>query len=153
MIQLEHAMKYVLEVKGPLESKDGSKPNPRRQFWQMSHATLEGPAIRATTAIEGIDWFSPYPDGFGRPHVRLPFLTDDGALLLLEYGGMVQATDAFVAAVKNNTETSWDDQYMRMALTFETTSPRYAWLMQHLFLARGRLLAAKKIEYDVYRVM
>jgi Protein of unknown function (DUF3237) len=32
---------------------------------------------------------------------------------------------------------------------FETTSPRYAWLAQRLFIARGRLLGAKRFEYDV----
>jgi hypothetical protein len=42
---------------------------------------------------------------------------------------------------------------MRMALTFETSSPRYEWLTQSLFLARGRLLGAKSIEYEVLRVM
>jgi hypothetical protein len=41
---------------------------------------------------------------------------------------------------------------MRMALTFDTAAERYAWLMESLFIARGRLLGAKAIEYDVYRV-
>jgi hypothetical protein len=41
---------------------------------------------------------------------------------------------------------------MRMALTFDTAAARYAWLMQSLFIARGRLLGAKSIEYEVYRL-
>ena len=41
---------------------------------------------------------------------------------------------------------------MRMALRFETHSPRYEWLLQHLFVARGRLLGATTIEYEVFRV-
>jgi uncharacterized protein DUF3237 len=84
--------------------------------------------------------------------VRLSFQTDDGALVLLEYQGIVHATDAFMQAVARNTSTSWDDQYMRMALTFDTTSKRYAWPVQSLFIARGRLLGAKSVEYDVYRL-
>ena len=35
MIELEHAMIYTREVAGPVEAKDGSESNPRRQFWQM----------------------------------------------------------------------------------------------------------------------
>jgi hypothetical protein len=118
----------------------------------MTRATLQGARIRAASAMSGIDWFSPYDDGFGRPHVRLPFHTDDGALLLLEYHGIVHASAAFTEAVERDTSTDWGDQYMRMALRFDTTSPGYAWLAQSLFIARGRLLAARTIEYDVYRV-
>jgi hypothetical protein len=64
----------------------------------------------------------------------------------------VQASSAFGAAVENDRATDWGDQYMRMALLFETTSDRYRWLTQSLFIARGRLLGAKQLEYDVYRV-
>jgi hypothetical protein len=152
MIDLEPAMTYRLEVSGPAKSSDDSERDPRYQFWQMTRATLEGPRIRASTPMPGIDWFTPYPEGFGRPHVRLPFQTDDGALVLLEYRGIVQATKAFQQAVALDKPTQWGDQYMRMALSFDTTASRYAWLVQSLFIARGRLLGARSIEYDVYRV-
>ena len=102
--------------------------------------------------MPGIDWFTPYPNGYGRPHVRLPFHTNDGALVLLEYRGIVEASKAFLRAVEEDTPTQWEDQYMRMALTFDTASPRYQWLVDSLFIARGRLLGSKSIEYDVYRV-
>jgi hypothetical protein len=152
MLELELEMTYRLDVRGPLEPKDGSPPSQRRQYWEMSKATLEGPRIRASTPMAGIDWFTPLDGGYGRPHVRLPFHTDDGALVLLGYGGIVQASNAFLRAVERDTPTEWSDQYMRMALSFETTSPRYAWLTQSLFVARGRLRAAKSIEYEVYRL-
>ncbi len=72
--------------------------------------------------------------------------------MLLEYHGIVHASPAFTQAVESGTSTQWNDQYMRMVLTFDTSSERYAWLMESLFIARGRLLGAKTIEYDVYRV-
>jgi hypothetical protein len=59
MIELEHAMIYRLEVAGPVEAMDGSGNNPRRQYWQMSSATLKGPKIDASSALPGIDWFTP----------------------------------------------------------------------------------------------
>jgi hypothetical protein len=152
MMELEREMLYRLDVVGPLESNDKSGARPGRQFWQMSQATLEGPRIRAVSAMPGIDWFTPYPNGYGRPHVRLPFRTNDGAIVLLEYRGIVHASQAFLAAVEKDAQTQWGDQYMRMALTFETESPRYDWLAQSLFVARGRLLGSKSIEYEVYRL-
>jgi hypothetical protein len=152
-IELEFEMTYHLSVRGPVQATDGSPENPRIQYWEMANATLAGPRIDATSALAGNDWFTPLPGGYGRPHVRLPFLTKDGALVLLEYGGVVHASDAFQQAVANDTATEWDAQYMRMALTFETTSPRYQWLTESLFLARGRLRGAKSIEYEVLRVL
>jgi hypothetical protein len=148
----ELVMTYRLQVRGPLESRDGSPPSTRRIYWEMTKATLEGPQIRATSPMSGIDWFSPSEDGFGRPHVRMPFLTDDGALILLEYRGIAQASEAFVRAVERDTATDWGDQYLRMALTFDTTSERYQWLTQSLFIARGRLRGAKDLEYQVFRI-
>jgi hypothetical protein len=150
---IEQRYPYRLDVDGPVTPTDGGDPDPHRQFWQMTRATLDGPGIKASTPMPGIDWFTPFAAGFGRPHVRLPFRTDDGAIVLLEYRGIVHATDAFNKAVENDAATEWEDQYMRMALMFETTSSRYAWLTQNVFVARGRLLAAKCLEYDVYRVM
>lgn len=111
------------------------------------------PRIIADTPFAGIDWFTPDANGFGRPHVRLPFLTDDGAVVLLDYRGIVQATDAFNRAVEDEGETGWADQYMRMTLYFETEAPAYRWLKESVFLARGRLRGAKAIEYEVHRLL
>jgi hypothetical protein len=72
--------------------------------------------------------------------------------VLLEYTGFVHATKAFLEAVEQDSSTDWGDQYMRMALSFDTTAERYAWLTRSLFIARGRLTGAKSIEYEVYRV-
>ena len=80
MIDLRPVMTYRLEVSGPLTSSDGSGPDPHRQYWQMSTATLEGDGIKASTPMPGIDWFAPHSQNIGRPHVRIPFQTDDGAL-------------------------------------------------------------------------
>ena len=151
MISLHHEMIYTLDVEGPLEGSDDAA-GARHQWWQMTRATLVGSRIHASTPMPGIDWFAPDRDGFGRPHVRLPLRTDDGAVILLEYRGVVQATAAFTTAVAADRPTEWGDQYMRMALLFETTAGRYRWLTQSLFVARGRLAGAKQIEYDVYRV-
>jgi hypothetical protein len=118
----------------------------------MKKATLDGPRLKASSIMSGIDWFTPLPNGFGRPHVRLPFRTDDGALLMLEYHGLVQASARFNQAVERDEGTDWEDQYMRMTMFFETASPQYAWLMQSVFIARGRLLGAKSIEYEVHRL-
>jgi len=148
MIDLVHAMTYRLEVSGPL----GEDSATSTQYWEMTRATLEGPRISATSAYPGADWFTPLGEAWGRPHVRIAFRTDDGVAVLLEYRGLIHVNDRFTDAVTRDTSTGWDDHYMRMLMWFDTASPDYAWLRHHVFLARGRLLGATMIEYDVYQV-
>jgi Protein of unknown function (DUF3237) len=64
----------------------------------------------------------------------------------------VQQTDAFKTAAAANEETGWDDQYMRMIFCFDTGAKKYSWLNTNLFVARGRLIGAAELEYEIYRV-
>ena len=92
------------------------------------------------------------PDGFWRPDVRVQFRTDDDAVVLMHYTGLVEQTDAFAAAASEDRETAWTDQYMRLSIRFDTGAPRYRWLTTSLFVAAGRLLGTGHIEYAVHRI-
>jgi hypothetical protein len=151
MPELEYEMTYRFRVRGPISSTQGS-PLGARDYWEMTEGELSGARIRARIAMPGGDWYRVGTDGFGRPDVRVQFLTDDDALVLLHYRGLVQVTEAFKRAAEIGGATRFEDQYMRMAMFFDTGAPRYAWLNQHLFIARGRLTADKEIEYQIYRV-
>jgi hypothetical protein len=151
MPDLEFAFIYRLRVRGPMPSTKGS-PRGESVCWEMSEATLEGPRIKAHTTLPGLDWFAPGPDGFGRPHVRLQFVTDDDAVILLHYTGLVQMNEAFAQAAAAGVATHFGDHYMRMSMTFDTGSPQYEWLNQNLFVAEGRLAGKEQLEYRVYRV-
>lgn len=151
MAGLEFEMIYRLRVRGPLPPTRGS-PRGERVYWEMADATLEGKRIKARSAMPGIDWFAPGADGFGRPDVRLQFLTDDNAIILLKYTGLVEMNELFESAAEKGGSTRFEDHYMRMALTFDTGADQYAWLNQHLFVAEGRLSGKEQLEYRVYRV-
>jgi hypothetical protein len=148
---LEYEMTYRLEVRGPLAATAGS-PRGKREYWEMSEGTLRGPRIDARIAMPGGDWFAVSGDRFGRPDVRVQFITGDGSLILLHYTGLVERTAAFTRAAEAGTETQWTDQYMRMAMSFDTGAEKYAWLNESLFIAEGRLAGPSEIEYGVYRV-
>jgi hypothetical protein len=148
---LEFEMIYRLTVRGPLPPTKGS-PRGERVYWEMAQATLEGDRIKARSAMPGIDWFAPGEDGFGRPDVRLQFMTDDQAVIFLHYTGLVEMNARFAGAADDGRETRFEDHYMRMAMNFDTGHPRYAWLNQHLFIAEGRLAGKEQLEYRVYRV-
>jgi hypothetical protein len=151
MIGLEHVLTYRFSIRGPLGSTEGS-PHGTRQYWEMTEGTLTGEGLRASIAMPGGDWYIASPDGFGRPDVRVQLQTDDGALILMSYTGLVEQTDAFVNAATNDQPTGWDDQYMRFAVRFETGAVKYRRLNESLFVARGHLLGTTELEYEIYRV-
>jgi Protein of unknown function (DUF3237) len=151
MVALERAMTYRLQVRGPMPSTAGS-PWGERQYWEMASGTLTGSRIDAQIAMPGGDWYW-QGDEYGRPDVRVQFLTDDGAVVLLRYEGLVQVTDAFRRASTSGGETRFEDQYMRMCMFFDTGAEKYAWLTQSLFIAEGRLAGPNQIEYAIYRVL
>jgi hypothetical protein len=144
-------MTYRFTTKGPLAPTEGS-PLGVRQYFEMSAGTLKGERINARIAMPGGDWMFRSPDGFWRPDVRVQLVTDDGAIILLHYTGLVEQTDAFKRAAEADRETDWTDQYMRMSMRFDTGAKKYAWLNQSLFIADGRLIGTAEIEYAVYRV-
>jgi hypothetical protein len=151
MIGLEQEMVYRVRTTSPLAPTAGS-PRAVIQYWQVSEAELAGKRIRARLAATGMDWMRVSPDGFWRPDVRAQFMTDDGAVILMHYAGLVEQTARFKAAAESDQPTEWDAQYMRLSITFDTGDARYDWLNKSLFVAAGRLLGTGRIEYAVYRV-
>ena len=144
-------MTYRVRVRGPAKPTSGS-PLGERHYWEMSDGELSGPRIKARLAMAGDDLFRFGNDGFGRPDVRVAFVTDDGETVLLRYQGVVEMTDAFTRAAQNDTSTRFEDQYMRMAMFFDTGAAKYAWLNKSVFIAEGRLAGPKEVEYRIYRV-
>ena len=151
MPTLDFEMTYRFRTRGPLKSTAGA-PTGEREYWEMTQGTLEGQRIRASIAMPGGDWYLAGSDGYGRPDVRVQLVTDDDAVLLLHYRGLVQVTEAFRHAAASGTETRFEDQYMRMVMFFETGADQYAWLNQSVFVAEGRIAGRNEIEYRVYRV-
>ena len=101
--------------------------------------------------MPGGDWYSAGADGFGRPDVRVQLVTDDNAVILLHYTGLVEVTAAFTKAADAGKPTQ-EDQYMRMVMTFDTGAKKYAWLNQSIWIAEGRLSGEAEIEYRIYRL-
>src|SRR5438874_806738 len=149
MARVEFEMIYRLRVRGPMDARLARR---RAPLLGDERRGREGPRIKARIAMPGGDWYRPGADGFGRPDVRVQFITDDDAVILLHYTGLVQMNDAFTKSAKAGNATRFEDHYMRMAMCFDVGEPKYAWLNQHLFVAEGRLTGKDQIEYHVYRV-
>ena len=90
---LDFEMTYTVRTTHPLEPTVGS-PFGAKQFWEVSEATLDGARIKAHLAGTGMDWMSVSSDGYWRPDVHAQFLTDDTAVILMHYTGLVQQPSA-----------------------------------------------------------
>ena len=150
-MKLESVFTYRVKTTGPLPDTKGS-PRGERQNWIVSDATLKGPKINAALAAPGSDWMNVSNDGFSRPDIRLPSITDDGETVLAHYTGLVEQTDVFKKAAVANRPTAWEDQYMCLLMHFDTGAQRYRWLNTSLFVARGRLVGTGNIEYECFRL-
>ena len=53
---------------------------------------------------------------------------DDGAILFVQYFGVLEMNETVQDALANGTATDFDHQYFRTTPRFEVSDPNYAWL-------------------------
>jgi hypothetical protein len=85
---------------------------------------------------------------------RATIETDDGALIYMTSSGYSHANakiSAMIGAGKGG-ELSPSDYYFRTSVSFETGSPRYAWLNRIVAIGVGSFPAAGKVAYRIYVV-
>jgi hypothetical protein len=153
MLELQYEMTYWERIEGPLAPTTGS-PLGERLCWLIADATLMGPRIEARLAMPGTDWLRIGSDGLRRPDMRAQLVASDGAVILMRYDtAVIRPTPGFLDALERGQETAFGDQYMCMAPQFEVGAGDHAWLVQSLFVARGRLAGPRQIEYELHRVV
>jgi hypothetical protein len=131
----------------------GVGPLGQRIYFEVTDGVATGDRFNARAVGGGGDWVVVGPDGYGRIDVRLQFETDDGAHVYLQYFGLLEINQVVGQAMATGAGTSYEDQYFRTTPRFETGDPRYAWMNQGVFVARGRLCEGGGVEYEVSRVL
>ena len=131
----------------------GQTPGGTRLVVPVTGGWERGDRVNGEIVPPGADWVLVGADGFGRVDVRLQIRTDDGATVYVAYEGLLEINAAVTVALADPAvEASWDDQYFRVALRFESGAEAYRWMQQALFVARGRI-ATDGVEYEVSRVV
>jgi hypothetical protein len=146
----EHVFDYFVRLKPPVPI--GKGPFGTRLFYEAREGRVSGPKLNGTVLSGGGDWALVGPDGWARLDVRGQCRTDDDAILLFTYRGVIEPTAAVRRAVSETGETSFSDQYFRISLEVETGDPRYAWLMQSALAGRGRLCPGPGVAYQIFRI-
>jgi hypothetical protein len=131
----------------------GDGPFGDRLIANVAGGQFDGDRLKGAIVDAGADWLLIGKDGFDRDDVRLTFKTVDGALIYVQYFGLVERTPAIVAVLSGgDTPTNFGDQYLFINPRLETGDERYSWVNQTLFLGEGRVVPGPRIEFRVYRV-
>ncbi|MDP6376157.1 MAG: DUF3237 domain-containing protein [Pseudomonadales bacterium] len=143
-MKLTHLFDYHADLKEP--QAVGRAQFGTRMIYDVTGGTFEGPRARGHVLPSGADWLLIDDEGVGRLDVRATFETDDGALIYMQYFGVVMlpSTDD-----EELIETQYGDLYFMTQPRFETADERYAWLNGIVAVAQGRTLPGA-VEYRVY---
>lgn len=148
-MKLEPLLTYRADLKPPQEV--GAGPFGNRMIFEVTGGDFDGRAISGKLLTCGGDWLLAGADGYGRLDVRATFATGDGALIYMQYYGVIEMNAGVMGALGGGEATDYGDQHFMTAPRFETGDERYAWLNQVVAVAEGRVLPTPAVEYRVYR--
>lgn len=117
--------KALVIPKGPLGTK---------VLVGITGGTVTGPRVNGTVLAFGGDWVTERANGVFLIDVRLAISTADGAVIYMEYSGLLGA-----------------DRVARTAPLFQTSDERYTWLNDVQAIAIG-LAGTDEVTYRVYGI-
>jgi len=130
----------------------GATPNGNRRIGLVAGGTFEGPQLRGTVLPGGSDWIIGRPDGVTVLDVRIVLQTDDGAAIGLTYKGLRHGPAAVMEKINSGQFVDASEYYFRTAITFETASPKYAWLNKIFGIGTGSRLPEGPV-YEIFEVL
>jgi Protein of unknown function (DUF3237) len=150
-LDLTHEFSFWLALNPSVDF--GTGPLGHRTYFEVTGGAATGKRFNATAFGGGGDWILVGSDNYARLDVRLQFKTHDGALVYIQYFGLLELNANVNEALASGGGTTYGDQYLRTTPRLETSDERYAWMNQSVFAARGHLLDGPRVEYEVYRVL
>jgi Protein of unknown function (DUF3237) len=133
----------------------GRTPRGKRGIGFVRAGSFEGPAMKGEV-LGGADHLLVLADGAAVPDVRLALRTDDGALIQMEYKGVLRAPRAVMAKFAEPETLDPSEYYFRITVLFETADERYAALNQAVCVGYGfpvKINGAPGVRYDVYKIV
>jgi hypothetical protein len=149
-IRTSHLFTLRLAVSGM--QPVGQTPNGNRRIGLVAGGTFEGPKLRGIVLPGGADWIIARPDGVTTLDVRIVLQTDDGAAIALTYRGLRHGSDAVMDKVNRGEFVDPAQYYFRIALTFETAAPQYAWLNKAFGIGTGSRPPEGPV-YEIFEVL
>jgi len=147
---LEHVLSFT-GIGGNAPEALGAVPEGIRVNFYNAGGTVSGPRIRGKVRPVGGDWLVVRKDGVALVDVRVTFETDDGALILVTYGGTIDfGQDGYDGFARGEIPAA---ARIRTSPRFSTAHPDYAWLNRLHCIGVGEYRASTRTAaYDVYAV-
>ncbi len=128
----------------------GAGPIGTRIYYGIESGEVVGDRLTAKL-ISGGEWALLGPDGYIRIDVRLQAETRDGALIYIQYSGLLEMNDKVQTALASGAGTNYGDHRFFINPRMETGDERYAWVNRTFFVGEGRLLPNLGVEYQIMR--
>lgn len=127
----------------------GPGPDGMHITYYIDSGEIRGPKLNGK--VHGGDWVTLRRDGVGIAEPRITYETDDGALILSRYYGVIDlGPDGYQRAVRNDFDPV---PPMVLAPQFITSHPNWLWLNRLQCLAVGRATMAERVvRLDIYAI-
>ena len=145
---------YVMTLHAPLDPGQAIDAsliiyNVREGGW------VKGPRIEGKLKAPAADWLRILPDGTMRLDVRGTIETADGALIYINYGGVIRHTEVSQAKEQSGEIIAVDEMYFVISVNMRTSDERYLWGNQAQYV--GKMSSVKEgegsfVEYDIFAV-
>jgi hypothetical protein len=147
---LEHIVSYTATLRQPLEVI-GETPAGLRLNAYVTGGEATGPRLTGRVLSVGGDWLTIRPDGVGLIDVRASLETHEGALIYVEYSGVMElGEDGYARALRGELPSRATIQAVPR---FLTAHPAYLWLNRLQCVSVGASdLATSSVSYDTYAV-
>jgi Protein of unknown function (DUF3237) len=148
--KLEHILSYTGKLATPPEAI-GPVPEGVRVNFYTTGGEITGPKVNGRVRPVGGDWMTVRPDGVAILDARATFETQDGALILVTYPGVIDlGEDGYDKFVRGELPAT---ARIRTSPRFVTSHPEYVWLNRLHCVGIGEYVAVTNdARYDVYAI-
>ena len=148
--ELDHICSYTADLANPPEVIGPVAEGIRANFY-VTAGDVTGPRIQGKLRPVGGDWLTVRRDGVAVLDVRATIETNDGALILVTYHGVIDAGESGYDDFANGAISPV--MPIRVAPRFTTAHPDDLWLNRLQCLGIGQTdLENSRVMYDVYAV-
>jgi hypothetical protein len=146
-MKLEFLMEFNADIQLPTRNS-GVGPIGTRVLAVCTGGDFKGPKLRGKIWAAGGDWALRRRDGTASLDVRATLETDDGALIYVQYYGILRP-EVGRPTPQPGVPSEYGDAYFFTAPRFETGDERYVWLNSLVCVAEGRR-TNQGVAYRVY---
>jgi hypothetical protein len=123
-----------------------------RRIMCVTGGQFEGERLRGKVLPGGADCVMERSDGGLHLDVRLVLETDQGELIYMTYSGRRNGPPELMRKIINREPIPRGSDYFRVAVQFETASPRLLWLNDRIAVGTGTREPNGPV-YDVWELM